>query len=286
MIGTIERMTDYVARVFPDRALTRGATKSNWKTFGCKEDWVGQTLVRVVDLLINHSYQRDKMSPGTVNDITANFNYRIFSPIVVSTRTKCVLDGSHRTSGAIRRGIEMIPCVFVDLDGVEEEARYFLLLNKKKTFVSAIDQFRASLASGNKEALELQDIANRAGVRINKDAHEPHNCKFVYELQRSFSASKENTERALAICDRLCFSEPLHVDVFRGVFWLLNRGVDLGCYTEKIIRRGGVTAIKANYNKIKILAGNEYPAKHAGLAILEIINKGLRKKIIVDGARG
>jgi len=282
----IESMVDYANRLFPDAvAIAKGKDKAaryGWTTTGDETAWVNKTMIDVDSLLINHSYQREKLSTIHVGNITAEFDYRLFLPVIVSEKTMCVIDGANRTVAAIRLGIRRIPVSFVSLDSVQAEAEYFLKFNNGILRVKAFDKFRSGVVANNETALAVQNMATRNGVKLVPSAHVKGECKFVSELVKSAKLSTVNCERALIATSQLAIDEPLSCGVFKGVFWLIQRGLTIELHISKLLEQGGYSAIISRSRKARALSGVISQPTQYAMAILEIINIGLRKKITVD----
>lgn len=125
--------------------------------------------VAISDLFVDHDYQRPIRGSGTANvrKIAANFLWSCFAPVVVSQIgvKYAIIDGQHRTTAAALIGIEKVPCMVVDVSPCEQ-AKAFKEINGATTAMSRQAIHAASVAAGDKDALELEDVARRAGVTI------------------------------------------------------------------------------------------------------------------------
>src|ERR1700722_8255050 len=71
--------------------------------------------VEVGELVIDSSYQRAIGRRGTINikGIAENFDWSKFAPVIVAPVEGgkfAVVDGQHRTTAAMLRGVESVPC--------------------------------------------------------------------------------------------------------------------------------------------------------------------------------
>jgi hypothetical protein len=128
--------------------------------------WVAPT-----DLMVDATYQRDlsERSIRLIRRTIENFNWnRLKPPIVVQTGPASlhIVDGQHSAIIAATLGIPQIPVYIVKADTLDERARAFVGHNSDRVAVSPFDIFRALLASGDPEAVVVDNVCKRAGVRI------------------------------------------------------------------------------------------------------------------------
>ncbi len=128
--------------------------------------WVAPT-----DLLVDATYQRDlsERSIRLIRRMIEGFNWnRLKPPIVVQAGPASlhIVDGQHTAIVAATLGIPQIPVFIVKADTVDERARAFVGHNSDRVVVSPFDIYRALLASGHPEAMDVDNVCKRAGVRI------------------------------------------------------------------------------------------------------------------------
>lgn len=135
-------------------------------------DWLSLS-----DLSVDTRYQRDAsggQSRGLINRIALGFRWALFQPLTVAeaspvpgeNRRYTVIDGQHRREGAIRCGIERVPCYIIDASTVEEQAGHFVGLNRERKVLLPTQLHRAAAVAGDKDALALDAVCARAGVKI------------------------------------------------------------------------------------------------------------------------
>ncbi|WP_318909717.1 DUF6551 family protein [Shinella zoogloeoides] len=78
-----------------------------------------------------------------------------------------IVDGQHRTTAAMLRGIEKVPCQVVQADRAQQAAAY-AAVNGNITKTTPQQLFHAKLTAGNKEAQELAEACSAAGVEISR----------------------------------------------------------------------------------------------------------------------
>lgn len=131
-------------------------------------------IVPIDELSIDPAYQRsieNRASQRLIRDIAQNWHWGLCQPLVVSARddglSLFVIDGQHRLEAARLRGdIAELPCVLMECEGAEEEAASFVQLNQNRRPLTALEIFRAALASGQEEAKGIAGAIEAAGLSI------------------------------------------------------------------------------------------------------------------------
>ena len=122
-------------------------------------------------LVVDTSYQRhvaSRASRRSIKRIADRFDWRKFVPVIVSPvmgGLYAIVDGQHRTTGAILAGVTTVPCSIIQADAVGQ-AEAFAAINKQVTAVTAIQIYKVTLAAGDAEARRLKRVADAAGVAI------------------------------------------------------------------------------------------------------------------------
>jgi hypothetical protein len=128
--------------------------------------WVAPT-----NLLVDATYQRDlsERSIRLIRRTIENFKWnRLKPPIVVQAGPDSlhIVDGQHSAIVAATLGIPKILVYIVKAETVDERARAFVGHNSDRIAVSPFDIYRALLASGDPDAVDVDNVCRRAGVRI------------------------------------------------------------------------------------------------------------------------
>ncbi|MDS9467324.1 hypothetical protein RGQ15_07020 [Paracoccus sp. MBLB3053] len=114
-------------------------------------------MIPVSDLIIDGHYQRSMSAKGrsTVARIIAEFDWLRFGAISVVRKDGklSVVDGQHRAVAAAAMGIQDVPAMVAV--GEAAEAATFVAINDVRTAVTPVDKFRAKVAAGDPDALEL-----------------------------------------------------------------------------------------------------------------------------------
>lgn len=129
--------------------------------------------VHVADLAVDPAYQRsinNNASRRLISSISANFDWRLCAPLVVSRRrdgSKAIIDGQHRWSAALKRGdLPQLPCCIFSYDSPADEARMFIVANRARKPMNRLDDFHAAIAAEDEDALEIMRLVSDAGLEI------------------------------------------------------------------------------------------------------------------------
>lgn len=126
----------------------------------------------IARLVVDDAYQRriNKDGQQHVRNIALAFDWRLFAPVLVAPAeggVYAIIDGQHRVHAAALRGLERVPCQIVQADAAWQ-ARAFSAMNGRQMIRLAPYQVhRASLASGDKAAQQVETVLKRAGCSIS-----------------------------------------------------------------------------------------------------------------------
>lgn len=125
------------------------------------------------ELQVDETYQRsleNESSKSLVNKIAQFWNWDLCQPLVVARRSGgelFVIDGQHRLQAAKLRGdITQIPCVIVEYTSVADEAASFVHLNQQRRPLSAVDVFKAAVASEDPVSMQIAEALGEAGLTL------------------------------------------------------------------------------------------------------------------------
>ncbi len=122
--------------------------------------------------VVDDSYQREIGRRGRENvlHIAEHFDWSKFAPVIVAPvegGLYAIVDGQHRTTAAILRGIDQVPCQVVQADRTQQAAAY-AAVNGNITKATPQQLFHARLAAGDTNAQEIADVCAAAGVTITR----------------------------------------------------------------------------------------------------------------------
>lgn len=138
---------------------------------------VEMDVIPLGDVYIDRAYQRliSETSRGRIGKIIREFTWARFGAVVV-TRTSdgyAVIDGQHRAIAALAVGATHVPAVICHHQ--DEQAMDFVAINTVRTMVATIDKFRARVAAGDADALEVAKILD--DLNISTDVPAGHGLK-------------------------------------------------------------------------------------------------------------
>lgn len=163
---------------------------------------------RPAELRIDPAYQRDVAngaSQALIRRIAQHWNWDLCQPLVVARRTDFVdrlfvIDGQHRLEAARVRGdIDQLPCVIVNYASAQDEAASFVHLNQQRRPLTALDLFRAAVASEDQVATAivgaLADASLCLAPHTNYDSWKPGMLGNVGGIQRCWKVYGEAPTR-------------------------------------------------------------------------------------------
>lgn len=124
------------------------------------------------ELEIDDSYQRSTETPSSrllIRKIANHWDWRMCLPLVVSRREDAfyVIDGQHRLAAAKLRGdIPYLPCCITTYGSVADEAAMFVAMNRTRKAIGQLDDFHASVASGDGDAAAVEGLIVGAGLAV------------------------------------------------------------------------------------------------------------------------
>jgi len=124
-------------------------------------------------LKIDESYQRgleSGPSQSLIRRIAVHWDWGLCQPLIVARRADgglYVVDGQHRLAAAQLRGdIWQLPCVVACYRNAAEEAASFVALNQQRRRLGRLEIFKAALAAGDGEAIDIGIAIEKAGLRL------------------------------------------------------------------------------------------------------------------------
>jgi hypothetical protein len=144
-------------------------SRYKWKSNDDKGEF---SWVHKAALSVDFAYQRDA-NHTKVLEITKDWSWMGCGVILVVRRPDgllYVIDGQHRVSAAMKRDdITDLPCMIFDVSKVCDEAKGFLNANTLRKPVPAVAKFRAMVVSGDRRALDVQEVLDELGMVIGKN---------------------------------------------------------------------------------------------------------------------
>ena len=128
-------------------------------------DWI-----KVEKLVVDNEYQRGISRRGAINiaQIAHHFDWSKFAPVIVAPVEGglfAIVDGQHRTTAAMLRGLNSVPCQIVQADRAKQAAAY-AAVNGNVTKTTHTQLFHAKLAAGDNLAKAVAAICSAADVTV------------------------------------------------------------------------------------------------------------------------
>lgn len=123
------------------------------------------------DLLVDGAYQRDlsDKSIKLIRRIVEHWDWRRFKPPVVAWTEAGfeIIDGQHTAiAAATHPTIERIPVLVVEASELKDRASAFIGHNRDRLAVSAVQMHQAAATAGDEDAVTVNQVCERAGVRL------------------------------------------------------------------------------------------------------------------------
>ncbi len=120
-------------------------------------------------LLLDPSYQRgiSRIGHSTIKKIIGQFDWMKFGALIVAESDAgfAVIDGQHRAIAAIHLQLPKVPALVGSADHVAQ-ATAFVGINKNRTRVGPLDEYRAALVAGDADAMAVRNILDKLGILL------------------------------------------------------------------------------------------------------------------------
>lgn len=121
-------------------------------------------------LVVDTEYQREIGRRGAINvmQIAENFDWSKFAPVIVAPVEGgqfAIVDGQHRTTAAMLRNIEQVPCQVVQANRAKQAAAY-AAVNGNITKTTSQQLYHARVAASDPGAIEIAKVCAAAGVEV------------------------------------------------------------------------------------------------------------------------
>lgn len=154
-------------------------------------------VVQLKHIKADPAYQRPLTT--FVKKIVDNFNPALVGALCLSKRSNthyAAMDGQTRAE-ALRRlsKTEWIAIVFHDLT-VEQEAKLFALFQTERRAMTSGDRFRAQVTAKDAIALEITEIVEGLGFKIEHNSTDPNSIRAVAALEFIYHGCRGGTSPA------------------------------------------------------------------------------------------
>ena len=188
-------------------------------------------LIPKQDLSIDHSYQRGLIA-SRVQKLAKDWDWMACGALIVVLRpdgTFWVPAGQHRHAASLLLDwITELPCLVWEVDSVPQEAGVFLR-SADVHHVPAVQQFKALLMTGDKDALVVNELIESVGrVPANHASGATVTC--LQACINSVRTDEEAMRRVWPLIAEICKGDTLSGQIVRAVFYVethLPAGVSL-----------------------------------------------------------
>lgn len=132
-------------------------------------------------LMVDETYQRalSERSIRLIRKIVAGWDWRRFKPpvaVLIDGRYH-LIDGQHTAiAAASHQEVKTIPVMVVEAPELVDRARAFVGHNRDRITVTGTQLHHALIAAGDEDALTIEQVCQRAGVRLLR--YPPQNNEF------------------------------------------------------------------------------------------------------------
>lgn len=155
------------AAILGTAAVSRRERRAAWDHLGrpCELAWIAAS-----DLRRDREYNRE-IRPDKVAAIRRKFHADGLGVIIVSLREDglhYIIDGQHRHESVmtLNMGHRKLPCIVYTGLTREQERLIFLMLNRERLPLSAMEAFEARAAAGENLAGAVKELLDRHGIRL------------------------------------------------------------------------------------------------------------------------
>ena len=248
-----------------------GITPGTPATAPPTEMWVAPT-----ELLVDAAYQRDltDRSMRLIRKIIEEWDWRRFKPPVVAMTSagfECI-DGQHTAiAAASHPAIEKILVVVVDATEQAARALAFIGHNRDRLAMTPTQLHNAAVVAGDAEAVIIQQVTERAGIRILRGppgagAYKPGDTQTVAAVA---SLIRNRGERgARAVLELLAKAElaPVSVNDIRACDHLMNDPEFAGWFLPEALTKTIADMRPTSDQEAKVFAATHSVPRWRGLA--------------------
>ena len=241
---------------------------------------------------IDSNYQRE-LDGRRVERILSEFHWDHFGSVILAAQADgrfTVTDGQHRVKAAnLHPAITAVPAMIISRVGTAMEAENFLVINRDRKAVNAVERYWAGLAAGDAGSARLRAVLQSAGCDIAPDqgTYKPHLTAAVGAMTRTMERYGDKALRLALQTVRRTW--PNEAKALRGTLVAAlariieaNSKIDLDRLAG-VLRPRSFAEMTAGAEAIRKLSGGSAETALAR-AITDLYNKGLSVNTIFYGA--
>lgn len=182
------------------------------------------------DIRVHPRYQRDP-TPSKVKNIAKDWNWIGCGVLTVAYRggEYWIVDGQHRMLAAQKvLHITCLPCMVFDTTTASEEAFAFMLLNKNRKPITALDMHKTAVEYKDPVAVFIDGLFTELGIVVTKTASRAGQLKAVGFVTRMAGANKESFERVFRFAVEISNADDIYIqERLMGGLWYLHENIDV-----------------------------------------------------------
>jgi hypothetical protein len=240
----------------------------------------------ISDLMSDDAYQRGIIRQQKLKEMLASWNWPACGTLSVARRKNgsfYVIDGQGRAK-VIREKFgdkAQADCMVWEIQDARIEALIFLLIQKREN-IAALDKYRVELLAGNPRAMFVDKVLAESGVELAY-ASGPRKLACVDLLMNWASNVPDEMERLMPMIGNWSREGGLIRNFLVSLMYIERRMYEGKSLTDPRWRNRlnelGPAALQAAANRPKLLGGPHNSAREWANSVLDVMNKGLRRKL-------
>jgi len=251
-------------------------------------DWVDVDKIDV-----DSNYQRE-LDARKVERMLREFHWDHFGAVTLAAQGGgrfTVTDGQHRVKTAqLHPRISKVPAMIISRSGAQAEAENFLVINRDRKTVNAVERYWAGLASGDVMAARVRAILQSAGCDVAPDqgTYKPHLTNSVTALTRCVERYGDKATRLALEAVRKAW--PREDKALRGtLITALARIIETNAKIDtdrliSVLRPKSFAEMTAHAEAIRKLSGGSGDTNLAR-TVTDLYNRGLSVNSIYFGVQ-
>lgn len=238
-------------------------------------------------LFVDDEYQRNA-NELKVKALAGEWSWVACGTLIVAERDSrlYVVDGQHRLLAARRRSdIKEVPCIIFSTNDVRQEAFGFLRANTNRKPITSVEKFKALIMTGDPHAILVNELISQAG-RHPSNSTGANTVRCLSLLLSSAKNNKDVLIRIWPLATQLTEGQVLHEKLLSGLLFLEERMPAEESLNDTKWRRRlidiGPEKLKEGAEKASAFYARG-GARVWAAGIMELLNKGLRNKLVVRG---
>lgn len=247
-----------------------------WKVYGEPGEF---KYTEKEKLLLDHSYQREKISDEKILNFASAWNWLAVGCIIVALRdgNYYVVDGQHRLLAALKNSnVKTLPCIIFKSNDTMEEARAFLDVNRNRKPMAAVSAFKASVKAGDQTAVFVKETLDGLGIQASESGGK-NNFICVGTALRIAATNRDQFVKVMILAKKIVQEDSINNILLEGLAYIADNLVE-GIEDKKLqtkLLAVGYPAIQDGISKARAYFKSGGAAVYAR-GIIDTVNKGLQ----------